>query len=533
MKCGLFAFPRRSLRSAILLNALVTFLTAAVYASEPDEMTGLRAMSSVAPYLNGAGVRVAQAETEVSAVSPPPFEINPSAGGILSASITYFTGPPTTVLPQSGGAYPNSLGSESWHADAVGNLFYGFGVGVSTNIAHVDNYEAQYFFFTVVPGLIAINDSIVNQSFVANTFTNVQQQVYDSHYDNYAAQFGALFVSGIGNGGAVNPPSTCYNGLGVGAFQGSSSVGPTVDNGRAKPDLVAPAGATSYSTPLVSGAAALLLQAGLRGEGGNDTNSVIDLRTLKALLINGAVKPVDWGNPGPSPLDPRYGAGVLNVFNSYNLLLAGKHSYIESSTVSAGSTHPPLSATTNINSRYGWDLSTVTSSALTDGVNHYYFSLLYPNSGARFTGTITLVWNRQFQQTDINDLDLYLYEISSGNLIASSTSGVDNVEHIYVPQLAQGRYDLQVLKHGGTTVSSSETYALAFEFICPTLNITKSGTNALVTWPLYPAGFRLETSTDPFAPGTWQTGAVATIINQQSTVTMQTVGSNFFRLARP
>ena len=73
-------------------------------------------------------------------------------------------------------------------------------------------------------------------------------------------------------------------------------IGPTSD-GRSKPDIVSPgSGATSFSTPFVSGSAAVLMQAALRGDGGADTNSANDNRTIKALLLNGAVKPADWTN---------------------------------------------------------------------------------------------------------------------------------------------------------------------------------------------------------------------------------------------
>ena len=122
----------------------------------------------------------------------------------------------------------------------------------------------------------------------------------------------------------MHPPSTCYDGIGVGSSSSwyATSLGPTTD-GRAKPDLSAPGDATSYSAPLVAGAAAILTEAAARGDGGADTNSATDIRVLKALLLNGAVKPTAWSNPSPSPLDPRYGAGVVNVFNSYHQLLGG------------------------------------------------------------------------------------------------------------------------------------------------------------------------------------------------------------------
>ena len=66
-----------------------------------------------------------------------------------------------------------------------------------------------------------------------------------------------------------------------------------------------------------------------------------------------------------------------------------------------------------------------------------------------------------------------------------STSLVDNVEHVYVPQLAQGRYDLQVWKAGGipglTIVSAAEPYALAWEFFSTFLTATPSGGDLLLS----------------------------------------------------
>jgi hypothetical protein len=69
-------------------------------------------------------------------------------------------------------------------------------------------------------------------------------------------------------------------------------------------------------------------------------------------------------------------------------------------------------------------------------------------------------------QTTINDLDLFLFDAASNTLVLSSQSLVDNVEHLFLPGLRPGRYDLQVFKHGGSAgrVTTAETYALAFDF---------------------------------------------------------------------
>ena len=393
-----------------------------------------------------------------------------------------------------------------------------------------------------------INDPVVNQSFifgyVPGQVTVSQQQQLDSQFDNYAAQYNTLFVSGAGNGGpgsgSVAPPSTCYNGLSVGAYgYANSSVGPTEDNGRAKPDITAPASATSFSTPQVTGAAAVLMQTGLRGDGGSNTNAAADLRTIKALLLNGAVKPADWTNTPPSPLDPRYGAGILNVFNSYEQLAGGQHGYIAATSVPSGSAHPPNGATGTIGALSGWDFNTNTSGASSDEINHYYFNVTNGFSNATFAATATLVWNRQQGQTGINNLNLFLYNAANSNLVACSTSLVDNVEHIFVPQLAPGRYDLQVWKPGGipavSIVSASETYALAWEFSSTLLNAARSGNKLAFTWPIYPDGFVLASAMSLTPPVVWNTNNPAPVVtnNLNLVLVSATNASQFFRLQPP
>jgi hypothetical protein len=312
--------------------------------------------------------------------------------------------------------------------------------------------------------------------------------------------------------------------------------GPTPDNGRAKPDLVAPGGETSYSTPLVAGAAAVLIQAGLRGDGGSDTASAVNIATLKALLLNGAIKPAGWASPSPSPLDRNYGAGILNVFNSYKQLTGGKHGYSVAASMATGSAHPPTGASATVGVLSGWDFNTNSSSITTDGVNHYYFNVTNGVPGAVFTATATLAWNRHQNQTAINNLELFLYNTANNNLVASSVSSVDNVQHVWVPKLPAGRYDLQVWKAGGfNTVSSAEPYALAFEFFAMPLSITDTATNVTLAWPVYPAGFVLESTTNLLS-GAWNTNYPSPTVNAALSLNQLTLGltnaAEFFRLSR-
>ena len=521
----------------VFLGGLEASLTAQ---AQNLDAIGVTLLRMVTTNVDGTGIRVAQPEALDSTNPPPAFEVNP-ANSSVQQPVALFTYIDTN---NTANVFPNSFGAESGHADSVAGNFYGISSGIATNVAHVDNYDANYFIqvsyngikYTATLHSFSTADSVVNQSFVYSDAPVAIQEAIDSAYDNYAAQYNALFVSGAGNGGPVSPPSTCYNGIGVGVSDGSSSYGPTPDNGRAKPDIIAPGAYTSFSTPYVSGAAAVLIQAGLRGDGGAATNSAADIRTVKALLLNGAVKPVGWTNNPPSPLDTLYGAGILNVFNSYEQLDGGRHGYIVATSVSTNSPHPPTGASGTISTLSGWDFNTNTSSSTSDEINHYYFNVTNGLNNAAFTATATLAWNRQLNKTNINNLDLFLYNALSSNLVAASTSVVDNVEHLWLPQLPQGRYDLQVLKHGGpNTVSSSETYALAWEFFCETLNATQSGTNVILTWPIYPDGFVVETATNLAPPIAWSTiNATSMVTNNRNQVTLDAVNaSQFFRLQRP
>jgi len=498
---------------------------------------GLTLLQDLNTNLNGAGIRVGQPEAaeDTNGIF---WEVNPANVPAAARLFTYFSNGVSTTM------FTNSLGQESGHADFVGEIFYGMPfVGVATNVAKVDSSEADYYFNDVIsPGITlpgGVTDAVVNESFTFGPEDAGTQESIDSAYDDYATKFRTLFVSAACNF-SISPnvcaPGTSYNCISVGAYGGNSSVGPTIDNGRCKPDITAPQGETSFSTPQVAGAAAILMQAGQRGDGGSDTNSAKNMITVKALLLNGAVKPADWNNASPSPLDYRYGAGVLNIFNSYKELNFGKHNYNFSTNIPMGTAHPPVVTSATIPVLSGWDFDTNNSSSSQDAVNHYFFNVTNASSNADFTLTATLVWNRHKSETAINNLALYLYNTANSNLVAASTSVVDNVQHIFVPQLAQGRYDLQAWKAGGSVVTTNETYALAWEIFSDSLSITNTKTNLCISWPAYPAGFALASTANLNASISWSTNNIPAPVftNNQNMVWLSATNSaQFFQLQTP
>lgn len=487
-------------------------------AADDSEKVGLTAMRRERPTILGTGVRVAQPEGGGATWEAPPF-LNPQAAFTWTSSLGTATN------------YPNSVGAFSDHAQGVGNTFYRSGVGIAPGVSQVDNYEALFFITNKIALGLPIAAQVVNQSFI---FSAAGSGAITTAYDEYAARYNVLFVSGMNNQPDAPPaPGDAFNGIGVGILSSTAqtSVGPTAD-GRSKPDLVAPHFCcSSFSTPYVAGGAALLLQAAAANEGGADTASIsTNSATIKALLLNGAVKMTNWTNAIRRPLDARYGAGLFNIYNSDMQLRGGRRPASETNSVSLNAVHPPSTGASTIPSLRGWDYSSIQSPALNDRVAHYYFDL--PAGRGIFSATATLVWKKGTGV--LTNLDLFLYDTANNALVASSASTVDNVEHLFITKLPAGRYDLQVLKRG-SALAGTESYALAFDFSSEQLAIARDGTNVTVAWAASPAGLTLQTAPSLDSPMGWQTLNVDSVLsNGLNTATFPTANERqYFRLVRP
>ena len=224
---------------------------------------------------------------------------------------------------------------------------------------------------------------------------------------------------------------------------------------------------------------------------------------------------------------------MVNVFNSWEQLKGGQHAFIESTTNSSGGADPPGTNNNNEPVLVGWDYNTNYSTTSSDTAKHYYFNL---PGGNPFTLTATLVWNKQSGKTGINNLNLFLYNAANSDLVTCSTSMVDNVEHIFLPALAPGRYDLQVLKLGSAgQISTSEPYALAFEIFTMSMSASETNNQVVVSWPVAPTGFQLQSAGSFNPPVSWATvtNAVTITTNQNLVSLPVSGGSQFFRLIRP
>jgi hypothetical protein len=270
--------------------------------------------------------------------------------------------------------------------------------------------------------------------------------------DYAIARDNVLAVFGLNNGvGSVpNLMASGFNGISVGLSNGNASYGTTQLTGqtiygqaRRKPEIVAPASTTSWATAIVSSAGTMLVDAGTRSGNANSIRSEV----LKATLMAGATKDefADWSHTATDPLDDKYGAGELNVANSYHIQAAGEQN---GQTVPASD----VSAT-------GWDLGAVASSSL-----FYFFDLTKEGSfSAVLTWNIEVVPNGSWSSLDLHleNLDLKLYGATAftvGDLVAESVSTIGNVELLWLAGLNPGRYGLEVSSAG----LQSTDYGLAW-----------------------------------------------------------------------
>ena len=246
----------------------------------------------------------------------------------------------------------------------------------------------------------------------------------------------SMFV-GSSNGNSNTLPyamTPAYNAVSVGRTDGNHGAGFTefYGSGRIKVDIVAPLGSTSAATPVVAAAGALLIDsAGVGTDGARN-------QVIKATLLAGATKEEfpTWDRTTTRPLDDRFGAGELNVRNSYEIQQSGQQ---EGSSTVGGTLVSPN----------GWDY--VDSF---NPLNDRFYTFEVGSGQTLQSLSIVLSWNLDVIDTSpsaalftpvtsLTNFDLELLD-GFGNRIDASESTVDNVEHIFVDSLSQGEYTLRV-----------------------------------------------------------------------------------------
>jgi hypothetical protein len=376
-----------------------------------------------------------------------------------------------TFTPKSG------TSGVSGHATAVANFFYGSSSQLP-GACDVHLYEANSWLNTgflrkgTSNAPLTETQAVQNHSWIGQlsaSFTQAQATDICRRLDFAIHRDGFVSVVGVNNGSSITLPAILchsYNTISVGRADGAHSAGVTTFDGanRMKPDIVAPESATSWTTPIVAGAAGLLHAKLLNNNSITGANLP---RVAKALLLATATKDTvpDWNNTPASPLDSVYGAGELNICLAYTALRTGK-------AVASNSILHPLR---------GWAADAVTSTT----AKTYYFNIPAGSPSTPFCAALT--WHRIVTDnlvgnswgnlgSSLQDLSLRLYHATGftlGSEIAASTSAVDNVELIYRSALPPGNYALKV----ENASSSSADFALAWHSL-PAVNVAATVSTA-------------------------------------------------------
>lgn len=441
----------------------------------------------------GAGVRVAQIEThegpntEFTNDNRYDYKPDPTLWDFLSPGKTFNV----VVPPGTGGA------DISDHAGStVGFNFYGNTQSVAPGISTIDVFlagdwqDTDYLRTaqTAAPRTVAVGlsgaERIGNHAYTGSfgsfDLDALERTDFVIDKDHF------IQIAGTTNGFGSTPQqqlACSYNAIVVGRRDGqhglsTASAGGIYTAGRQGVDLVAPAGSTSAGAARVSAPAALLIQtAHSRPSLSTGSETTRDGRTIyygetaqvvKAALMAGASRTAGFGVSSTDPysrnsvngLDARYGAGLVNIYNSWHILDEGEQN---SQQDGGGAIR-----------REGWDFDTAFGGA--SGSNStavYTFSR--PNLTSNFAAS--LVWNVAIDinkvvatvnqdlvnAATLNDLNLSLFQITAGGdvLVQSSTSATENTENLWIPTLTAGNYKLVVSANG----SFNTRYGLAWQLI--------------------------------------------------------------------
>lgn len=401
----------------------------------------------------GAGVNVTQTEASVVPVTNADFPVYAP-----DADNPQFTDD-TIIFP---GAASTSTSS---HATGVGTRFYGSNA-MAFGIDTITSYEVNDWLNSLVNpnGTVALpanGSRIANHSWVGNGNTPTDTGKILRLVDRQVQLNEFIQVVGMANGASNSPLlGSAYNVIAVGRTdgnhdQGSDAADSVYVAGRTRPDLVAPQTTTSNATPIVSAAAALLIETGHNG-GTSLSNGSVNItgvgtvynaersETIKAALMAGADRITDNssttanitdyrsnGHTAANGLDARFGAGQLNILHSYQIIAAGEQNSLED----GGS---------GLIGSYGFDYDAAFGGQNSNNLASYSF-----NAAEDMNFTAALVWNLGVSNTSNltatrHDLNLELLDTTTHTSAAISASTLDNTENLWLTLTMGHSYQLQV-----------------------------------------------------------------------------------------
>jgi len=304
-------------------------------------------------------------------------------------------------------------------------------------------------------------------------------------------------------------PSTAHvlsdslNAIVVGMTQvggvGTEALSSVYTGDRARPDIVAPESIVSAATPRGASAAALLVGYGhdypslstdpssvsTTNRNGDVIYNAERSETIKAVLMAGADRNtfgntnsvditdyrVDVANQTSNGLDKRYGAGQLNIYNSYHILNAREQNSAEDLPANSGAI-----------ANQGFDYDPSFGGAGGSNATATYSFSTNANPGQKLKAD--LVWNLEVTAPQtagseiLYDLALQLIDVTGGGtVVASSNSSIDNTENIWFDLLSNRSYQLQVIQ--GTGSSFNWDYALAWQIVVPGVTVVETDSSTI------------------------------------------------------
>ena len=388
--------------------------------------------------------------------------------------------PNTGNAELSGKTITNVSGTSSalsWHADRVAWNFYGNTHSIASGISQINGYDASNWMAsgflnhgkTTAPQVV--NDRLANHSWVAGNSSSDRSIL--SRIDYVVETDDFLQVAGLDNSRrGYTVLADAFNAITVGVTSGVHDSGTyAVDAlyvaNRTRPTLVAPGNysgdpnaidtKTSYAAPQVAAATAVLLETAanpalsngsyLGPRTGRTVHHAETTEAIKAALMAGADRAVDnafgpdlsdYAVDTANGLSRAYGAGQLNVYNSYRIIAAGEQDSAEDGN--------PADI-----GRFGFDYDPAFGGANASNATASYE---FTAGAGHHTLIASLVWNLDVVGGDtgfstnatLYNLDLLLYDLDASGTepIVASSSLIDNTENLFFELTTGHRYSMQV-----------------------------------------------------------------------------------------
>jgi len=435
---------------------------------------------------DGTGVPVSEVEAAVLVGDDSAWMPNAGDPEFNDATITDISG----AIP----------GIFSGHATSVGKRFFGNTTSTSPGITGIAAYLADHWiddgFLRINTGGGPVYQPLSSASRIANHSWIGNAGIYNE--DSLARLDWVIetdeMVQVVGFTGSTSNPllGSAFNVIAVNKTAaptnaGSASAGGIYTSGRVKPEIVAPEISASTATPRVASTSALLIDAAhsnpswstdpagisTTNRNGDTIYNAERVEIIKAALMAGADRStsnststditdyrINAADQTSNGLDRRFGAGQLNVFNSYQVIAAGEQNSIEDYAGGAG-----LINSTGFDYDKAFGGSNGSNAAAT-----YYFA----QTGGPARLTASLVWNlaiaggnkNQFDgSATLYDMDLLLFDVTDpGNwiLVGNSASTNENTENLW-QLLDDGKdYALRV-ERGAAQGAFKWDYGLAWQ----------------------------------------------------------------------